>query len=48
MMLSVVLVMNSLVSAKNGHNLVIIWRDLHERQRKAVEFKDWGVDLKMI
>ena len=32
--------LNSLVPTKDGHNLVIISRDLHERQMKAVEFKD--------
>jgi short-subunit dehydrogenase len=34
--------------AKNGHNLVIVSRNLDEMQAKAVEFKDCGVDVKAI
>ena len=38
----------ALLFAQNRHNLVIVSRDLHEMQAKAVEFKDFGIDVKTI
>jgi len=38
----------ALLFARDGHNLVIVSRDLDEMQAKAVEFKDCGVDVKTI
>jgi short-subunit dehydrogenase len=34
--------------AKNGHNLVLVSRNLDEMQARAIEFKDCGVDVKAI
>lgn len=38
----------ALLFAKDGHNLIIVSRDLDEMQAKAIEFKDCGVDVKAI
>ncbi|MCE7054662.1 SDR family oxidoreductase [Algoriphagus sp. AGSA1] len=38
----------ALLFAKNGYNLIIVSRDLNELQAKAIEFKDYGVDVKTI
>ncbi len=38
----------ALLFAKNGYNLIIISRDLNRLQTKAIEFRDYGVDVKTI
>jgi short-subunit dehydrogenase len=38
----------ALLFAKEGYNLIIVSRDLDEMQAKAVEFKDYGIDVKTI
>ncbi|WP_026953486.1 SDR family NAD(P)-dependent oxidoreductase [Algoriphagus vanfongensis] len=38
----------ALLFAKQNYNLIIVSRDLDEMQEKAVEFKDFGIDVRTI
>lgn len=38
----------ALLFAKDGYNLIIVSRDLDEMQSKAIEFKDYGIDVKTV